>query len=67
MEKGRNACQHSVTLCNERIQVILAEAVCDGVYKETVIKEKVQRIDVYESQIIICFLAKGKYRICELN
>ena len=67
MEKGRNACQHSVTLCEERIQEILAEAVCDGVYNETVIREKVQRIDVYESQIIICFLTKGEFRICELN
>lgn len=67
MEKGRNARQYSVTLRDEWIQAILAEAVCGDVYNETMIREKVQRIDVYESQIIICFLSKGEYRICELN
>ena len=44
MEKGRNACQHSVTLCEERIQEILAEAVCGGVYNERWLEKRYKEL-----------------------
>jgi site-specific DNA recombinase len=67
MEKSRDACQHSVTLQEEQIQSILADTVCDGVYNESTLREKVKRIDVYKTQVIICFAEKDKYQSCELK
>jgi len=41
--------------------------VCNGEYDENVIKDRVKRIDVYENRMIIFYVEKGRYQICELE
>lgn len=65
-EKGKEACRHSPTLQDEQIKKILADVLCDGIYDENIVKEKVKRIDVYEGQIIICLVEADEYKICRL-
>lgn len=66
MEKGKDTCRHSPTLKDEKIKKILGEKVCGGIYNEDVIKEKVKRMDVYETQVIISFYEKDEYCTCGL-
>lgn len=67
MEKGRDTCQRSVTLKDEQIKEMLAKAVCEGVYDESTVKEKVKRIDIYETQAIICLAENDDYQSFELK
>lgn len=67
MEKGKETCKHSPTLNDQQIKDILGKIVCNGNYDESIVREAVERIDVYEKQIIICFFEADKYQIFELN
>lgn len=66
MEKGNDCCGHSPTLKDDQIKKILGEKICGGVYGEDVVRKEVKRIDVYETQIIICFNEGEKYCVCSL-
>lgn len=67
MEKGKETCKHSPTLNDQQIKDILGKTVCNGNYDENIVKEVVERIDVYEKQIIICFFEADKYQIFEFD
>ncbi|MDD4700298.1 MAG: zinc ribbon domain-containing protein [Oscillospiraceae bacterium] len=54
IEQGKNACPHSPTLDEAWVQDTLSEAVCqNGVYNESIIRNKVDKIQVYDTFILI--------------
>lgn len=54
IEKGKDACPHSQTLDEAWVQDTLSEAVCqNGVYNESIIRNKVDKIQVYDTFILI--------------
>ncbi len=56
IEKGRQACSNSPTLDEGWIQDILIEIVChNGIYDEGIIRNKVDKIQVFDVFILICF------------
>lgn len=67
MEKGKETCKHSPTLNDQQIMNILGKTVCNGNYDESIVRETVERIDVYEKQIIICFFEADKYQIFKFD
>lgn len=55
-EKGKEACPHSPTLDEEWIKKVLSETVCEnGTYDESVIRDIVDKIQVFNSYIMICY------------
>lgn len=67
MEKGKAECKNSPTLNDQYVRDTLGKVVCNGEYDENVIKDRVKRIDVYENRMIIFYVEKGRYQICELE
>ncbi|GAB6170737.1 hypothetical protein JCM15765_02150 [Paradesulfitobacterium aromaticivorans] len=56
IEKGKEACPHSPTLDEEWVKSNIHETVCeDGVYDEGVIRNKVDRIQIFDMYILICY------------
>ncbi len=54
IEKGKDACSHSPTLDEEWILDTLKKAVCtNGVYNEAIIRNKVDKIQVFDAFIMI--------------
>jgi len=56
IEKGKDACPHSPTLNEQRVKSILGETVCgDGIYDESIIRNKTDRIQIFGTYIMICY------------
>lgn len=56
IEKGKEACPNSPTLNEEWIMKVLSETVCENdAYDESVIRNKVDRIQSFNSYSIICY------------
>jgi len=54
IEKGKDACPHSPTLEEGWIQDVLGEVVCmNGAYDETIIRNEVDKIQVFDAYILI--------------
>lgn len=54
IEKGKEACPHPPTLHEGWIQDVLGEAVCvNGAYDETIIRNEVDKIQVFDVYILI--------------
>lgn len=63
VEKGKDACSNSPTLDERWIKKILGEMYCDGgSYAESVIRDKVSKIQVFNTYILISF--KDGQRFC---
>lgn len=56
IEKGKEACSDSPTIKEEWIKETLADTLAGGVYDEVIIRDRVERISVYQSY----FVVKGK-------
>jgi len=55
IEKGKEACFHSPTLDESWIQNALGQAVYqNGVYDESIIRNKVDKIQIFDTFILIC-------------
>lgn len=56
IEKGKEACLYSPTLDEAWVQDTLSKAVChNGVYNENIIGNKVDKIQVYDTFILIFY------------
>ena len=56
IEKGKEACPNSPTLDEEWVQDTLSEAVCqNGVYDEGVTRDKVDKVQILDAYVIICY------------
>jgi len=53
IEKGRAACNDSVTVNDEQIKTILADVICDGCYDEEMVKDYVSCVKVFEDKLEI--------------
>lgn len=53
IEKGKNECSLSPTINEEWIKEQLAELVCNGTYDETIIRDEVDKIQVFGTYILI--------------
>lgn len=53
IEKGKDECALSPTLNEERLKEQLSDLICHGIYGESVVKSKVDRIEVYDGHILI--------------
>lgn len=53
IEKGKDECALSPTIKEEWLKEQLAELICDGIYNESVVKNKVDRIEVCDSYILV--------------
>jgi site-specific DNA recombinase len=54
IEKGKDACPHSPTVNERWVYDILGEAICrNGVYDEGIIREEVDKIQVFDAYILI--------------
>jgi site-specific DNA recombinase len=55
IEKGKDACPHSPTLDESWIKNSLSKVICQGgVYNESVIRNEVDKIQVFDTYIMIC-------------
>ncbi len=56
IEKGKEACTNSPTLDEEWIKKILGKMFCEGSsYDEGIVRNNVDRIQVFDTYIMICF------------
>jgi site-specific DNA recombinase len=56
IEKGKKACQQSPTLDEEWVQDTLSKTICqNGVYDESIIRKEVDKIQVFDMFILICY------------
>lgn len=56
IEIGKEACSHSPTLGEEWFKKVLGEIVCgNGFYGESVIRNKVDKIQIFNTYIMICY------------
>ncbi|MDO4486810.1 MAG: zinc ribbon domain-containing protein [Bacillota bacterium] len=53
IEKGKAACNDSVTVSEEQLKTVLANVICDGCYDEGIIKDYVSCIKAFEDRIEI--------------
>ncbi len=53
IEKGKNECSLSPTINEEWLIEQLSELICNGTYDESLVKNKVDRIEVYDGHILI--------------
>lgn len=64
IEKGKDACANSPTLDEEWIKKVLGETVCEnGAYDESVIRDKVDIIQIFNSYSIICYKNEEQAKI----
>ncbi|MHB8065295.1 MAG: recombinase family protein, partial [Ruminiclostridium sp.] len=55
IENGKEACPNSPTLDEERVKAILGQTICeDEIYDENIIRNKVDRIQIFYKYIIVC-------------
>lgn len=63
IEKGKDACANSPTLDEEWIKKVLSKTVCyNGAYDESVIRNKVDRIQIFNSYSIIVIKMESRLR-----
>ena len=56
IEKGKEACPQSPTLDEEWVRNVLSKMVCgNGVYDESIIKDQVDRLQIFETFIMLCY------------
>ena len=61
IEKGKEACPHSPTLDEAWVKDTLGEAVCqNGVYDEAIIRNKVDKVQVFDAFILICRMDRSQ-------
>ncbi|MCQ2022999.1 zinc ribbon domain-containing protein [Clostridium butyricum] len=53
IEKGKNECSLSPTINEKWLIEQLSELICNGTYNERLVKNKVDRIEVYDGHIVI--------------
>lgn len=53
MEKGKGACDGSPTINEEWLRGRLAALICEGTYDESLVKIKVDRIEVYDRYVLV--------------
>ena len=53
IEKGKAACNDSVTVKEEQLKAVLANIVCNGCYDEAIVKSHISCIKVFENRIEI--------------
>ena len=53
IERGKNECALSPTINEEWLNEELSKLICHGSYDESVVKSKVDRIEVYDGHILI--------------
>ncbi|HEY0222652.1 MAG TPA: recombinase family protein [Lactovum miscens] len=53
IEKGKEACANSPTLDEDWIKERLSEMLCDGSYHERIVRDKVNKIEVFNKYIIV--------------
>lgn len=53
IEKGKEACSDSPTINEEWLKEELSKLICNGIYDESVVKSKVDRIEVYDGHVLI--------------
>ncbi len=53
VEKGKEACANSPTLDEDWIKERLSEMLCDGPYHERIVRDKVNKIEVFSKYIIV--------------
>ena len=64
IEKGKEMCPNSPTLDEEWIKKVLSETVCEnGAYNESVIRDKVDRIQIFNSYSIIFYKNEEQAKI----
>lgn len=51
IEKGKAACNDSVTVNEEKLNAVLANAICDGCYDENKVKDFASCIKVYADRL----------------
>lgn len=56
IEKGKEECANSPTIDDEWVQDVLSEAVCENsIYDEGIIRSKIDKIQIFDTCIMICF------------
>ncbi len=64
IEKGKGACPHSPTLDEEWVNRNICEVACeDGFFDERVIRNRVDRIQIFDTHILICYKNGKQERI----
>ena len=65
IEKGKKACSHSPTLDEGWVQDTLGAALCqNGAYDEGMVRNEVDRIQIFKLYIIICYKRGVQVKIC---
>ena len=64
IEKGKDECALSPTLNEEWLKEQLSELICHGIYDESVVKSKVDRIEVYDGHILIKGYNGSNIKVC---
>jgi site-specific DNA recombinase len=64
IEKGKNICPHSPTFDEEWALKVLGEKICEnGVYDESVTRDKINRILIFDTHTIVCYKNGSKEKI----
>lgn len=64
IEKGKEACLHSPTVDEEWVKRYICETVCkDGVFDERVIRDRVDRIQIFDKHISICYKSRSQTKM----
>ena len=64
IEKGKEACSNSPTLDEEWIKKVISEMVCtDNIYDESIVRNQVNNIQVFEKHIEIRYIDGAKFNI----
>jgi site-specific DNA recombinase len=66
IEKGKNECSLSPTINEEWLKEQLTELICDGIYDESVVKSKVDRIEVCDGYILVKGYDGSNIKVCLL-
>ncbi len=53
IERGKNECALSPTINEEWLNEELSKLICHGIYDESIVKSKANRIEVYDGHILI--------------
>ena len=53
IEKGKGACEGSPTINEEWLRDRLAEIVCNGIYDESVARDQVEKIEVFDEYLVV--------------
>lgn len=64
IEKGKNECALFPTLNEEWLKEQFTELICDGSYDEGVVKNKVDRIEVYNGHILVKGYDGSNIKVC---